>query len=102
MRPYRALAVLYGTCVSLACALCGQQASKPPIRSETFTISGTVVDHRSGRPLADVTVTVVAVQQSEVPQRSRPVVYVTGGDGQFVFDKLPPGKYNLSAEGRGF
>jgi protocatechuate 3,4-dioxygenase beta subunit len=102
MRAYSFLAVLYGTGVALACALFGQQASNPSIRSETFTISGTVIDHRSGHPLADVTVTIRAPEQNEPSQSSRPLVYVTSGDGRFAFDKLPPGKYTLGAEARGF
>ncbi len=67
------------------------------VAAQTFSISGTVVEHGTNRPLKDAMVTISPVQQ---PQDS--ASFRTGEDGRFVFTHVPPGKYSLSAQKRGF
>ncbi len=62
-----------------------------------FTLSGTVVDEGTGRPLGKIAVLIV-----HTPQSDRSEGCLTDSDGRFVFEHLAAGKYNLSAEGRGY
>jgi hypothetical protein len=65
--------------------------------AQTFTISGTVVEHGTSRPLKDAIVSISPVQQPQDSASCR-----TGEDGRFVFTPVAPGKYSLSAQKRGF
>ncbi len=62
-----------------------------------YGISGTIVDGRDGRPLADAKVTVTPVDQQE---GARSVI--TGSSGQFLFENLDALRYRLSATRRGY
>jgi hypothetical protein len=61
-----------------------------------FTISGTVVEHATNRPLGSVLVIL-----SPTTARDRQVTVVTAGDGRFTFTNLPAAKYSLLAQRRG-
>lgn len=65
--------------------------------AQTFTISGTVVEHGTNVPLKDALVTISPVQQ-----RQDSASFRTGEDGRFLFAQLIAGKYTLSAQKRGF
>lgn len=62
----------------------------------TFTISGTMVEHATNRPLGGVLVTL-----SPTAARDQQLTVVTGADGRFTFTNLPAGKYSLLAQRRG-
>ena len=64
---------------------------------EHFRISGTVVDAITSHPLAGAAVTITPADK---PGERREIV--AGEDGKFQFDGVAPGKYALSASGRGF
>lgn len=68
-----------------------------PAGCQTFTISGTVVEHGSNRPLKDAVVRINLAQQAYDPLSFR-----TGEDGHFTFSSVQPGKYTLRAQRRGF
>lgn len=76
----------------LAILLCWSTAA-----AQTYSISGTVVEHGTNRPLKDAVVTIDPVQN-----RGSSVSYRTAEDGRFVFAQLQPGKFSLSAEKHGF
>src|SRR5205807_5769211 len=73
------------------------QSAAPPRTSETFRISGVVVNAVSGEPLARAEVRIGRSQEQE-HLRSM----ITGRDGRFIFEGLARGKYWLSATRRGF
>ncbi len=75
--------------VGLACAAAGAQSS--------FTMSGKVVDGRSGQPVARC-----VVEINPTTQRTASLSVMTGDDGHFVFRGLAAGKYQLSAAHRGY
>jgi hypothetical protein len=77
-----------GACASLAC---GQEAAR------RFTLSGTVVDGVSSRPLAGVTVTLETQKWAAAGDPA-----VSDAQGRFAFSGLAAGEYILSAEGAGF
>src|ERR1700757_975870 len=62
-----------------------------------FHIEGTMVDSRSGQPLAHTRVAIAPISQ-----RDDFTTMVTGEDGRFVFSHLAPGKYTLTAQRRGY
>jgi hypothetical protein len=64
---------------------------------EGFRISGTVVSSVTGQPLAQVRVFL-----SRTEARQDREVVITGSDGRFSFDGIPPGKYVLAAGKPGF
>jgi protocatechuate 3,4-dioxygenase beta subunit len=86
-----------------------QQASSPPAATpaptapSTFRISGKVIDAISGQPLFRAS---VAINPSNVrgapnaPDSGR--TEITDEQGLFIFGDVPPGKYVLSASGRGY
>src|SRR5262245_29565176 len=69
--------------VSLVTLLCGV----PSLLAQTGTISGTVVDVQSGRPLASAVVTVAGSRWSAM----------TGVEGRFVISGVTPGTYAARA-----
>jgi Carboxypeptidase regulatory-like domain len=79
--------------IVLFAAICGITCAQP---RGTGVISGTVIDSRSGDPVrrAVVTVTWQGTPRSWATTR-------TDGSGKFVFDGLPPGKYDLRATKQG-
>ncbi len=75
-----------------------QQPDQPaPAAARTWRISGKVVDGRSGQALARC-----VVEINPTTARNRSLSTETGDDGQFVFDGLALGKYQLSAARRGY
>lgn len=82
------LAFVFGLLPVIACAFQQQPAG--------FTISGTVVEHATGRPLGGILVIV-----SPTTARDRLLSVLTGSDGRFSFTDLPAGKYSLLAQRRG-
>lgn len=79
----------------LALAAAAQQRQAPSAGGQ-FQISGTVVSVINDQPLSNVYVTITAVQGAA----ARTVT--TGANGAFRFDGVRAGKYQLSAERRGF
>jgi 5-hydroxyisourate hydrolase-like protein (transthyretin family) len=71
-----------------------------PLSSEIpiggYQVSGTVVNKIGGHPLAGARVVI-----GDARNRDRVVSMVTAEDGRFTFH-VPPGKYSLGAEKRGF
>ncbi len=65
--------------------------------SQTFHISGTVVNAVSGQVVSRIQVSIGPAVKASASQ-----VITTADDGRFEFDNLVPGKYWLQAEGRGF
>lgn len=81
----------------LTVAAAAQQRHAPSAGSGgQFQISGTVVNAVNEQPLANAYVTITAVQDAAAR------TIKTGPDGAFRFDGVRPGKYQLSAERRGF
>lgn len=86
-------------CIVILAAVAGmaaQQASAAPARAE-FQISGTLVNANTGQPISHARVAL-----APVTQRNELTTVVTGEDGRFLFPKLAPGKYSLSAQARGY
>jgi hypothetical protein len=81
----------------LTVASAAQERNAPPAGSGgQFQISGTVVNAINDQPLGGAYVTITAVQGAA----ARTVM--SGADGSFRFDGVRPGKYQLSAERRGY
>jgi Carboxypeptidase regulatory-like domain len=74
-----------------------QQAPVSPIVGSGYRISGTVVSGNGGGPLSGTKVQIAPTTNLQAVRQ-----YVTGEDGQFVFEKLPPAKYALTAARHGF
>jgi protocatechuate 3,4-dioxygenase beta subunit len=71
-----------------------RQAPASPPNAGNFRVTGTVVDAVSGAPVKGAEVSLT---------RDRTTVTVlTQQDGRFVFENLEPGKYALSARGKGY
>ncbi len=97
MRGLRVLLLALGVCLLWSAPVLCRQTATPANASGGFAIRGTVVEHASNRPLSRVLVTAL-----HSPQGDRAASSVTATDGTFVIDRLPPGKYNLSAQARGY
>ena len=69
--------------------------------AQTGTITGVVLEHASGRPLAR---SVVQLEQVPEPQgkRADPIMTRTGRAGQFGFNRIPPGQYIVTAQKSGY
>ncbi len=80
--------------LAAASALCAQTSASA---QQLFTISGTVVEHRNGRPLGNVMVAI-----SPIEHRDHAAFCMTQSEGRFVFTDLAAGKYTLTATRRGF
>lgn len=73
-------------------------AQRPKTASPArFRISGVVVNAIGGQPLAETTVLIAPPERRDDTQQ-----VTTGEDGRFLFEGVLPGKYNLSAQRRGF
>ena len=72
------------------------QPSNVPAQTK-FRISGTVVDAVRGGVLPDIEVSIGTSQAESLLQ-----TVTTGPDGRFEFDGLPPGKYAMTANARGY
>jgi len=84
--------VWLAACVS-ACTLAAQ--SDPA----TGSISGRVLDSRTGAPLRKANVQLLTTGNAN---RSDPLTAETASDGSFEFTAIPPGDYILSADRTGF
>lgn len=91
----RFLITMFVGAVALAAAAQQRQAPSAGGGGQ-FQISGTVVNAINDQPLSNVYVTITAVQGAA----ARTVM--TGAGGAFRFDGVRAGKYQLSAERRGF
>jgi len=91
----RFLVTVFVCAVALAAAAQERQAPSAGSGGQ-FQISGTVVNASNDQPLANAYVTITPVQGSA----ARTVM--SGADGAFRFDGVRAGKYQLSAERRGF
>jgi len=80
----------------LAVAAIAQQPSVPSSQRK-FVISGRVVDSVRGGLLAEIEVSIRPAQGDTLLSTA-----LTGEDGRFEFRDLPPGKYALTARGRGY
>ncbi|MGA9471170.1 MAG: carboxypeptidase-like regulatory domain-containing protein [Terriglobales bacterium] len=72
------------------------QPSNTPAQTK-FRISGTVVDAVRGGALPDIEVSIGTSQAESLLQ-----TVTTGPDGRFEFDGLPPAKYAMTANARGY
>ena len=70
------------------------QAPSSPPNANHLRITGTAVDAVSGAPVKEAAVFLTREQTT--------VSALTGQDGRFVFENMEPGKYVLSARGKGF
>lgn len=75
--------------VLMALILCGLALGQP---AGTGVVSGTVIDTASGDPVRKATVTITWQGTPRAWATTR-----TDSDGQFRFEGLPPGKYDLRA-----
>lgn len=62
-----------------------------------YRIAGVVVNSATRQPVSGARVTIAPVEH-----RDQRIPFVTGQDGRFVFAGMPPGKYELMGERRGF
>lgn len=74
-----------------------QKKTPPPPVKARYRIAGTVVNEIGGQVLAQAT---VSIEPVENPDEARQAT--TDEDGHFSFDNVPPGKYSMSAQRRGF
>jgi hypothetical protein len=74
-----------------------QQAPTPPSAQPQFRITGTIVSALDGRPISRGEVHISQARTQDDGQSC-----LTGDDGRFEFDHVPPGKYMLTAGRRGF
>ncbi len=81
---------------AILCVLCASA-----VNAQSFHVTGTIVDARTNAPLAKTQVGLTVSGPQTNGQGSSRIV-VTGTDGRFRFDSLPPGKYNLNADHRGY
>jgi len=72
-----------------------EQSAKPA--AATYQISGTLVDSTNNQPLAHARVAI-----APVTDRAELTTVVTTEDGHFLFRRLAPGKYTLTAQRRGY
>ncbi len=63
----------------------------------SYRVAGTVVNAASSQPIAGARVTLTRFAGD-----GQPVSMLSGDGGQFAFTGLPPGKYELSGQRRGF
>ena len=75
--------------------LLGIVSARLPAQSETYSISGVVVDHATHQPLPKIIVQITPVQQDGGIDAGR--FTNTDNEGRFAFAHLSPGKYTLSA-----
>jgi hypothetical protein len=72
----------------------------PPPEPGSGAVSGVIVDHTTGQPVADA---IVAISQRATPVTSQFARQVTDGRGRFVFTGLAgPANYFLSADKSGY
>jgi hypothetical protein len=77
--------------------MAAQQTAGAATARADFQISGTAVDANTSQPVPRARVAV-----APVTARGNFTTVITGEDGRFLFPKLAPGKYTLSAQARGY
>ena len=94
----RCLAILAAACVALFCSAQAQKedSQRTQIPSGPYRIAGTVVNAKSGSPLARSRVTIISAKNRQSVQS-----VITSDDGRFEFH-VPAGKYSLGGAKRGF
>jgi hypothetical protein len=85
------------SCVRVCVALLLFLAGTAVAGAQSFTLSGRVVDARSGQAVAHS-----IVELNPTGQRSTSVSTVADDEGRFSFSNLAAGKYQLSASHRGY
>lgn len=78
-------------------AIFGLAACAPGQTAAGFTLAGIVVKAGTNQPLNHVLVTIRYTQRRDLH-----LSYITDTDGRFVFQNLPLGKWDLSAEKNGY
>jgi 5-hydroxyisourate hydrolase-like protein (transthyretin family) len=73
------------------------QANVPAQAVSPYKITGVVVDHTTGQPLANVKVTISASENREFVQH-----VMSGSAGRFLFPSVPAGKYTLVGSSHGY
>lgn len=79
-------------CLLLAASVLHAQAP-----SDAYRIAGHVLNAATGQPVRSATVSLLNEDNTNVV-----AITITDPEGNFAFDRLPPGKYPLSASRRGF
>ena len=92
----RGIAALAAVCGLLFCSARAQSPERTEIPSGPDRIAGTVVNSKSGSPLARSRVTITDSKKRQSVQS-----LITGDDGRFEFH-VPAGKYSLQGAKRGF
>jgi 5-hydroxyisourate hydrolase-like protein (transthyretin family) len=84
--------------VALLVSLLPQHA-KPATAQQSFRISGVVVDALNGQPLPSTQIFLFtgSIEPTEIMASE-----LTDADGKFAFEDVPPGKYTLNAQRRGY
>lgn len=83
-------------CAVLSVCILAGAGAQQPVKAD-YKIEGRLVDANSQQPIAHARVAV-----APVTERNEFTTIVTGEDGLFSFTGLKPGKYNLTAQARGY
>jgi hypothetical protein len=100
MREQRRTLLRGALAVGLTSWLCGtptRAQSTPAATDARFKIGGTVVHALDRAPLGKVRVSLV-----DVANPANAAWMITSENGRFLFESIPPGKYALEGERRGF
>lgn len=77
--------------------LCAHAESQTPEGSGPFRIAGRIVNSATGAPVPKATVSILSEDNSRIVASTQ-----SSDDGSFTFDRVPAGKYPLTASKRGF
>jgi Carboxypeptidase regulatory-like domain len=75
----------------------GLAQTPPPLPTGPYRIAGRLVNALSGEPVRKATVAALAEEDSHIVQS-----VLSDADGRFVMERLPAGKFPLTASKRGF
>ncbi len=95
MRSIHRAALLVGT-LGFASAV-SALGPQDPAGQPTARLSGTVTDGATGAPVANVSLRLVSFEVMRVARSA-----VTDAEGRFTYDKLVPGRYQLTASAIGY
>src|SRR5579863_3088564 len=87
--------ILSLSCLALSAISPAQHPSAPV--AGPYSIAGRVVNSATGEPVRRATVAALAEEDGHMVRSAE-----TDADGRFTLDRLPPGKYPLTASRRGF
>jgi carboxypeptidase family protein len=83
--------------LAMGAGMAAQQLRNPAAQEADWTIAGTMISAADGQPLSRAEVSLASTTDRAIGQGA-----LTGNDGRFRFPGLPPGKYVLQAQHRGF